>query len=327
MQITSISPLPQGYSLFSPNHNTHICTTNYRRAAIILFCTKNNNHPHTQYKPKSPTPTANYPNKDLPLDDIYTFLASNTKIKQPPNQETSLSITKVHRGISSNMWWANLKAKLGQSFNLEGIQSAVAVITRDRHLAIPHLSVKDIRWIDWVELEKKGFKGVVFDKDNTITVPYDLSPWAPIESSLDCCKSVFGDKVAVFSNSAGLYQYDGDGEKARVLEESIGVHVIRHGEKKPGGSAEDIERYFGCSASLLVMVGDRHLTDMVYGNRNGFLTILTEPLSLDEEPFIVKQVRKLESSLANYWHRRGMKPVSHNLQSEAMQCIKITPPL
>lgn len=37
-------------------------------------------------------------------------------------------------------------------------------------------------------------------------------------------------------------------------------------------------------------MGDRPFTDIVYGNRNGFLTILTEPLSLAEEPFIVRQV-------------------------------------
>lgn len=37
-------------------------------------------------------------------------------------------------------------------------------------------------------------------------------------------------------------------------------------------------------------MGDRPFTDIVYGNRNEFLTILTEPLSLAEEPFIVKQV-------------------------------------
>lgn len=40
----------------------------------------------------------------------------------------------------------------------------------------------------------------------------------------------------------------------------------------------------------LVQVGDRPFTDIVYGNRNGFLTILTNPLSLAEEPFIVRQV-------------------------------------
>ena len=41
---------------------------------------------------------------------------------------------------------------------------------------------------------------------------------------------------------------------------------------------------------LFWQVGDRPLTDIVYGNMNGFLTILTEPLSLAEEPFIVRQV-------------------------------------
>lgn len=40
-----------------------------------------------------------------------------------------------------------------------------------------------------------------------------------------------------------------------------------------------------------LQVGDRPFTDIVYGNRNGFLTILTEPLSRAEEPLIVQQVR------------------------------------
>lgn len=89
------------------------------------------------------------------------------------------------------------------------------------------------------------------------------------------------------------------------------------GVKKPAGTAEEIEKHFGCKSSQLLMVvknvlnslniwfhflfkncsiiyfwqvGDRPFTDIVYGNRNGFLTILTEPLSLAEEPFIVKKV-------------------------------------
>lgn len=60
--------------------------------------------------------------------------------------------------------------------------------------------------------------------------------------------------------------------------------------KKPAGSAEEIEKHFGCDSTRLVMVGDRAFTDVVFGNRNGFLTILTNPLNLAEEPFIVRQV-------------------------------------
>lgn len=105
------------------------------------------------------------------------------------------------------MWWADLKAALGQRINLEGISCAVGILSKDNHLAIPHVSVPDIRYIDWEELKKRGFKGVVFDKDNTITVPYSLTLWAPLASSIQHCKSLFGDNVAIFSNSTGNFAF------------------------------------------------------------------------------------------------------------------------
>jgi len=35
------------------------------------------------------------------------------------------------------------------------------------------------------------------------------------------------------------------------------------------------------------MIGDRYLTDIVYGNRNGLLTIRPAPLTLEGEPSAV----------------------------------------
>lgn len=105
------------------------------------------------------------------------------------------------------MWWADLKAALGQRINLEGISCAFGILSKDKHLAIPHVSVPDIRYIDWEELKKRGFKGVIFDKDNTITVPYSLSLWAPLAPSIEHCKSLFGDNVAIYSNSAGNFSF------------------------------------------------------------------------------------------------------------------------
>lgn len=149
---------------------------------------------------------------------------------------------------------------MGQRINFEGIASSTMVVVKDHHLALPHVAVPDIRYIDWAELHRKGFRGVVFDKDNTITVPYSLTLWGPLGSSLELCKSVFGPDIAVFSNSAGnlgithlqillilllvvlflfyvlvvmvlgLCEYDLDGSKARALEGAIGIKVIRHSE-------------------------------------------------------------------------------------------------
>lgn len=101
------------------------------------------------------------------------------------------------------MWWSDLKAAVGQRINLEGITCSFGILSKDKHLAIPHVSVPDIRHVDWAELKNRGFVGVVFDKDNTITAPYSLSLWAPLGPSVEQCKSLFGNNVAVFSNSAG----------------------------------------------------------------------------------------------------------------------------
>ncbi|RRT82688.1 hypothetical protein B296_00019489 [Ensete ventricosum] len=71
-------------------------------------------------------------------------------------------------------------------------------------LALPHLSVPDIRWVDWPALRRLGFRGVVFDKDNTLTAPYSLSLWPSLDPSFRLCHSAFpAGSIAVFSNSAG----------------------------------------------------------------------------------------------------------------------------
>ncbi|XP_020102103.1 uncharacterized protein LOC109719723 [Ananas comosus] len=160
-------------------------------------------------------------------------------------------------------------------------------------------------------LRRLGFRGVVFDKDNTLTAPYAPALWPPLVPALRRCRDAFPPgALAVFSNSIGLRQFDPDGSEANLLEEAIGgIHVIRHETKKPAGTAAEIEKYFGCSASHLVMVGDRHFTDILYGNRNGFLTILTEPLCPSEDPFIVKMVRRLEGYLVSHWYKKGLKPI------------------
>ncbi|KAI7738496.1 hypothetical protein M8C21_003585, partial [Ambrosia artemisiifolia] len=157
------------------------------------------------------------------------------------------------------------------------------------------------------------------------TLPYSLGLWGPLTASVEACKSVFGNNIAVFSNSAGLEEYDPDGRKARALEFAIGIRVIRHKMKKPAGSAEEVERHFGCDSSKLIMVGDRPFTDIVYGNRNGFLTILTAPLSLAGETFIVKQVRKIEQALLNWWLKMGLKPANARLLRDALDCVREPP--
>ena len=48
--------------------------------------------------------------------------------------------------------------------------------------------------------------------------------------------------------------------------------------------------YCRCPSSKLIMVGDRYLTDIVYGNRHGMLTIRPRPLTAEGENLSVRWV-------------------------------------
>ena len=78
-------------------------------------------------------------------------------------------------------------------------------------LSVPHVSVPDIRWVDWRALRAAGFKGCVFDKDNTLTEPYALEVHQPLAASMQHCMETFEGNIAVLSNSAGLQEFDPKG--------------------------------------------------------------------------------------------------------------------
>ncbi|XVF14514.1 hypothetical protein REPUB_Repub09cG0067200 [Reevesia pubescens] len=310
-------PVPNGLLHFNfkekltnlsfPRNQSHL-----KNVCSLTLPTASNNFSKPQQQNQNRTNSSTYPDqKSTFLEQFFSSFSQSNVNNQDPDPENEEKEEKklpkktkfggFLRVIFTNMWWIDLKAAVGQRINVEGIVFSVGVFLKDRHLALPHVAVPDIRCIDWNELHRRGFKGVVFDKDNTITAPYSLTLWPLLRPSIEQCKDVFGPDIAVFSNSAGV--------------------------KKPAGTAEEIEKHFGCKSSQLIMVGDRPFTDIVFGNRNGFLTILTEPLSLVEEPFIVRQVRKLELTLINWWFRRGLKPIIHNLLPDAMQCVKDSHPL
>jgi hypothetical protein len=73
---------------------------------------------------------------------------------------------------------------LGQWFNLAGVAAVAAVAASEPRLSLRHVSVQDIRWLEWAELHRADFLGVVFDKDNTLTVPYAPTIWPPRSTSV-----------------------------------------------------------------------------------------------------------------------------------------------
>jgi phosphatidylglycerophosphatase GEP4 len=77
----------------------------------------------------------------------------------------------------------------------------------------------------------------------------------------------------------------------------------------------------------MVFVGDRYLTDGVFGNRHGMLTIRVAPLTPKGEPPTVAAARVIEEACVARWSAAGMRPAVHPLlPHEAVASVLTSPP-
>ena len=147
---------------------------------------------------------------------------------------------------------------------------------------------------------------------------------------------VFGHgNVAILSNSAGTKDDEGY-EDAIKIEHEMGINVIRHDEKKPGGLREVFEHFNGElgekveNASELCMVGDRLLTDVVFGNLHGMLTVHCLPLCTGKDNkgdnMVASVIRGLENK-ALYGNWFGGKLVRNKTIPHAVWKGEETTPL
>ncbi|KAI9906890.1 hypothetical protein PsorP6_004164 [Peronosclerospora sorghi] len=215
-----------------------------------------------------------------------------------------------------------------KGLNLFGVVEFSRVVTRDPQLLLPHLSVNDITEIPFQTLRDRGFRGVIIDKDNTLTVPHQLEIVPRLKPALLECRRVFGDSgVVIFSNSAGSLD-DQDGVAANKIEEKLQVTVLRHKQKvdfwkrthwefhKPGG-IEFVKNYFReINPESLVVIGDRYSTDVLFGNLHGLLTIRTEQVTPESESVVNRQLQSIEKAAVKIVLRAGVKPPVHPLWND-----------
>ncbi|KAF9423942.1 hypothetical protein BGZ94_008125 [Podila epigama] len=211
---------------------------------------------------------------------------------------------------------------MGQSFNLQGVLQAFRVLVSPR-LMVPHLTVRDIREINFEQLQKAGIVAIAFDKDNCLTPPYGLELHPPFNDAWRQCKNVYKDKIVIVSNSAGTPD-DKNGLEALAIEKTLGVHVLRHTEKKPAGGDELLRRFPGTDASRIAFVGDRALTDVVFGHNSGLFTILTRQVVSEQgdNPMAVK-IRRMEHRVLDMLARLDIKAKEHPIP---IDLVKVTTP-
>lgn len=214
----------------------------------------------------------------------------------------------------------HLKVK-GTSLNFNGelksalLQSSLTsfCLSFNSHFA-PFALATDFGDIRFSKLKERGIKCVVFDKDNTLTAPYQ-SLWfnGRLKDCMDDCKGEFGTtNVAICSNTAGSLRdkTKNNYAEAEALQVILGIKVIKHDLNKPNTPISEIIEHFNANRRQeigdyhellpqeIAIIGDRLVGDILWGNSQGMMTIKTDPLTLEGENWAVRWVRlKLNFSL------------------------------
>jgi phosphatidylglycerophosphatase GEP4 len=196
-----------------------------------------------------------------------------------------------------------------QSFNVQAVLFYPYVRLCNKSLAIPHVSVPTVASVNPEKLRALGFKGVVFDKDNTLTHPYENRIAPSLSAAVARFKELFDDRIVILSNFAGTRDDPGH-VNAQKIEEALDIHVLRHAKKKPG-CIREVVAYFGCDSADLVMCGDRVFTDIVFGNRHSMLTIHTSLLTEKGDNRAAVHMRNYETPLMQKWQQQGIAPPPH----------------
>lgn len=151
--------------------------------------------------------------------------------------------------------------------------------------------------IDFKEYYQKGFRGVLFDIDNTL-VPHG-APADERAKKLFANLRKMGMKYCLISNN----------QIARVkpFADEVQAYYIEDAHKPSRKSYEKAMEQMGTSVADTLFVGDQLFTDVYGARRTGLFSILVKPIHPKEEIQIVLK-RYLEKIVLFFYRRRKERP-------------------
>lgn len=147
--------------------------------------------------------------------------------------------------------------------------------------------------IDFDRLYEKGYRGVIFDIDNTL-VPHG----APAD---DRAKALFAH-LKELGFSCCLLSNNQLG-RVKMFNDDVNVHFIEDAHKPSTKNYIKATRLMGTKKSNTIFVGDQLFTDVWGAKRAGIRNILVRPIHPKEEIQIVLK-RYLEKIVLFFYYRK-----------------------
>lgn len=158
------------------------------------------------------------------------------------------------------------------------------------HMFYPDEYLDSTYEIDFDLLYKKGYRGVIFDIDNTL-VPHGAPADARAETLFSHLKSI-GFSCCLLSNNQR--------PRVELFNKNIGVNFIEDAHKPSVKSYQKAMKMMGTDTENTLFVGDQLFTDVFGARRTGIHSILVKPIHPKEEIQIVLK-RYLEKIVLHFY--------------------------
>ena len=149
--------------------------------------------------------------------------------------------------------------------------------------------------IDFDELYKKGYRGLIFDIDNTL-VPHG-EPADERAKALFAHLKELGFSCCLLSNNQL--------ERVQMFNRDVQVHYIEDAHKPSRKNYLKAMELMGTDLSDTVFIGDQLFTDVWGAKKAGIYSILVKPIHPKEEIQIVLK-RRLER-IVLYFYKKSLK--------------------
>jgi HAD superfamily phosphatase (TIGR01668 family) len=176
-----------------------------------------------------------------------------------------------------------------------------SVKNRERTVAImrilyPNAYVDKVEDIQFKKLYDEGYRGILFDVDNTL-VPFDqLDAHDALVTYMDELQTI-GFKVGLVSNNS----------KSRVeaLNKGLNLAIMPNAMKPFTFRLRQILKLLKVPHKKAIFVGDQLFTDVWVGNRLGLYTVLVKPIQTKEQMVTRIKRRTEKAVLKRYLKKEG----------------------
>jgi len=157
----------------------------------------------------------------------------------------------------------------------------------------PTMRCKSAYEIPYEDFYKRGFRGIIFDIDNTLVC--HGAPANARAKELFARLHEMGFSTCLISNNSK--------ERVQPFAEEVRSHAVWKANKPSRKNYAEAMRRMGTRRKNTLFVGDQLLTDIYGANRANIISILTAPIDPKEEIQIVFK-RKIEKILLFFYERQ-----------------------